>query len=235
MKRPVATAVLAAAAALAVLIGSGGSAGRADAMFRTHAMMLDSVATIVAADLLRGTAADRPVVLLVPIPGDSLGLLGQRLLERLQADRRDVRIRERPLAIPGMPPPTLPPGMSPTDATPVADPRVGELHARVDGVGVTYVRRIRSFLFGVKGYERVVSMRASATLVEPGTGQVLWARSASGTVTDIVEKRDLAYAAGGSEAFDPPLPRGSGLKILEPLIVIGVVAGLVVLFYSNRN
>ena len=59
MKRPVAIAVLAAAAALAVLIGSGGSAGRADAMFRTHAMMLDSVATIVAADLLRALVDPR--------------------------------------------------------------------------------------------------------------------------------------------------------------------------------
>ncbi len=215
--------------ALAMLLG----APRADAMFRTHAMMLDSVATIVATDLLRGTVTGRPVVLLVPIQGDSLGLLEQRLLERLRTDGRDVRIRQRALVLPGIPPPTLPPGIS--TASPAGDPSVAELHARVDGVGVAYVRRIRSFPFGVKGYERIVSMRASTTLVDPGTGQVLWARSASRSVTDVVAKRDLAYAAGGSEAFDPPLPRGSGLKILEPLIVIGVVAGLVVLFYSNRN
>jgi hypothetical protein len=221
-----------AVVALAALSGIGG-ARRAEAMFQTHAMVLDSVATMVAADLLRGTAIDRPVVLLVPIAGDSLDLLSQRLLERLQAGGRDVRIRERPLPVRGMPPPTLPPGMS-TEA-PAGDSRVAELHARVDGVGVTYVRRIRSFPFGVKGYERVVSMRASATLLDPGSGQVLWSRRASRAASDIVEKRDLVYAAGGSEALDPPLPRGSGLKILEPLIVIGVVAGLVVLFYSNRN
>jgi len=230
VKRRAATAVFAVAALAALL----GSAGRADAMFRTHAMMLDSVATIVAGDLAREAAGDRPVVLLVPVQGDSLGLLGQRLLERLRADGRDVRIRARALVTPGMPPPTLPPGL-PHEGWQAGDPRVTELNARVDGVGVAYVRRIRSFPFGVKGYERVVMMRASATLVDPETGQVLRARSASGTVTDIVAKRDVAYAAGGSRAFDPPLPRGSGLKILEPLIVIGVVAGLVVLFYSNRN
>jgi hypothetical protein len=219
-----------AAAAIAVLLGG---ARPAAALVPTHGMMIDSVAAVVAGDLLRGTAPGRPVVLLLPIPGDSLGVLGQRLLERLRADGNDVRIRERALAPTGAPPPTLPPGMSSGDAA--RDPGAGELHARVDGVGVAYVRRIRSFPFGVKGFERLVSMRASATLVDPVTGGVLWAKSAARTVTDVVPKRDLAYVSGGSAGFNPAAPQGSGLRFLEPLIVIGVVAGLVVLFYSNRN
>lgn len=35
--------------------------------------------------------------------------------------------------------------------------------------------------------------------------------------------------------MSPALPRGGGGRLLEPLIVVGVVTGLVVLFYSNRN
>jgi len=231
----VSRAIALAAAALAVLGVCLGAVRPAAALVPTHGMMLDSVATVVAADLLRGIDPGRPMVLLVPIPGDSLGALGQRLLERLRADGKDVRIRERALATPGAPPPTLPPGMSSPDAAPAGDPGTQVLHARVDGVGVAYVRRIRSFPFGVKGFERLVSMRASATLVDPVTGGVLWARSAARTVTDVVPKRDLAYVSGGSAGFNPPVPQGSGLRLLEPLIVIGVVAGLVVLFYSNRN
>jgi hypothetical protein len=51
----------------------------------------------------------------------------------------------------------------------------------------------------------------------------------------VVAKGDVAYAASGSGYLNPPVPRGGGTRWLEPMIVIGVVAGLVVLFYSNRN
>jgi hypothetical protein len=198
-------------------------------------MMLDSLAATVASDLLRGQESDRPVVLLLPIEGDTSGILAQRLLERLRASSSDVRVRERVVAVPGAPPPTMPPGTSSASEVP-ADPAAPlELHARLDGVGVTYVRRIRSFPFGVKGYERLVTMRASATLLDPRTGRVAGAKSASASLTDMVRKRDLAYVSGGSTGWNPPLPQGTGFRVLEPLIVIGVVAGLVVLFYSNRN
>jgi len=208
----------------------------AGAFTPTHGMMLDSLAAKVAAELLRGNESDRPVIVLLTIEGDTSGILAQRLLERLRATSNDVRIRERPVALPGGQPPTMPPGMSPaTDPAVGAAPGAGELHARVDGAGVSYVRRIRSFPFGVKGYERLVTMRASATMQDPATGRVLWAKSASATLNDVVRKGDIAYVAGGSTGWNPPLPQGRGLRILEPLIVVGVVAGLVVLFYSNRN
>jgi hypothetical protein len=229
---------VAAAALLTLgLVGRGAMAEAAPHGFTaTHGMMLDSLASSVAEQLLRGQQADRPVVLLLPLEGDSAGILGQRLIERLRAVSSDVRVRERPLATPGTPPPTLPPGMASS-----ADPSAGdgtaplELHARVDGAGVSYVRRIHSFPFGVKGYERLVTMRASATMQDPRTGQVAWAKSASASLTDVVRRGDLAYVSGGSARWNPPLPQGSGFRLLEPFIVIGVVAGLVVLFYSNRN
>ncbi|HYJ33395.1 MAG TPA: hypothetical protein VE326_09275 [Candidatus Binatia bacterium] len=221
-------------AALA-LAGLGMGASPARAYLPTHGMMLDSLAATVAADLLRGQASDRAVAVVVPLEGDTSGLLAQRLLERLRSVTSDVRVRERPLATPGAQPPTMPPGMPP--AVPASDSGSAplELHARVDGAGVSYVRRIRSFPFGVKGYERLVTMRASATMLEQGTGRVVWARSATASLQDVVRKRDLAYVSGGSTGWNPPLPQGTGPRILEPLIVVGVVAGLVVLFYSNRN
>lgn len=196
--------------------------------------MLDSVAVSVAAELLRGQTIDRPVVLLLPIQGDTAGVLAQRLLERLRSITGDVRLRERPPVVPGAQPPTMPPGMGSVPPEGSGSDAL-ELHARVDGATVSYLRRIRSFPFGVKGYERLVTMRASATMQDPRTGQVHWARSASGSLTDMVPKRDLAYVSGASAAWNPPLPQGSGFRLLEPLIVVGVVAGLVVLFYSNRN
>jgi hypothetical protein len=202
----------------------------------THGMMLDSLATVVASRLIPAEERDRPVVVLIPIPGDSSGILAQRIVERLRTVSNDVRVRERQLPLAGAPPPTMPPGMTPAnDPAQAAGPGTLELHARLEGAGVAYVRRIRSFPFGVRGYERLVTMRASATMQDPSTGHVAWARSASGTLNDVVPRRDLAYVSGGSAGWNPPLPQGSGLRLLEPIIVIGVVAGLVVLFYSNRN
>lgn len=204
----------------------------------THGMMLDSLATTVAAELLRGQAGQEPVVLLLPIPGDTSGILGQRLLERLRSMSSDVRVREVPAAPPpGAQTPTMPPGLS-SSGDPVAGetgPGGIEVRARVEGAGVSYARRIHSFPFGVKGYERLVTMRASITMQDPRTGRVVWAKSASASLSDVIRKHDLAYVSGGSTGWNPPLPQGTGLRVLEPLIVLGVVAGLVVLFYSNRN
>jgi len=105
---------------------------------------------------------------------------------------------------------------------------------QVDGSGVSYVRRLGKFPFGTKGYERLAAMRAVATLLDPSTGEVYWSRSAARSVTDVVPKSSVVYASSGSGKLNPPVPKG-GTRWLEPLIVVGVVAGLVVLFYSNRN
>ena len=235
--RSFAAAVVLGGLALATLLF--GTRAHARDMVPTHGMMMDSAATLVAADLVRGApmSQDRPVVVVVPVQGDSMGFLAQRLLERLRGEGKDVRLRERALLTPGMQPPTLPPGMSTPQADVATDsgtPTV-ELHARVDGEGVSYVRRIHKFPFGLKGYERLTIMRASATWRDPKTGEVLFAKTASASVTDVVPKGDVAYATGGSHVFDAPVPRGNGIRFVEPLIVVGVVAGLIVLFYSNRN
>lgn len=203
------------------------TAGAAEAP--THAAALDSVAAATAAGILVGAAIPegKPVTVLTPIRGDTLGVLAQRLVTRLRADGRDVRLFARPPAVA----PTMPPGA----AAPAPDSGSLVLDARVEAWSVSYVRRIRSFPFGVKGYERLVAMRASATLTDAANGSVAWARTGEGAFRDVVPRSDLAYVAGGTAGLDPPLPKGSGFRFLEPLIVIGVVTGLVVLFYSNRN
>ena len=101
--------------------------------------------------------------------------------------------------------------------------------------GVSYVRAIRKFPAGIRGYQRLASMQVGASLIDPSTREVLWAKSSSVQVVDVVRRADLSYAQSGS-GLNPGLPRaGGGTRLLEPLIVVGVVTGLVVLFYSNRN
>jgi len=230
----------------------------------THGMALDSVAVLVSGDLLGGVELPpgRPIVLATPVPGDTLGLLTQRMVERLRGRGASVRLSMHGASGSTATTPVgsgsgeldsgTPPGASiPTDTmapptaadsaragagshTSAAPPRTVQLQMQVDGSGVSYVRRLGKFPFGTKGYERLAAMRAVATLLDPSTGEVYWTRSAARSVTDVVPKNSVVYASSGSGKLNPPVPKG-GTRWLEPLIVVGVVAGLVVLFYSNRN
>jgi len=200
------------------------------ALPKTHGAMLDSVAGMIAADLLRGgpIPAGHAVRIAAPLPGDTLGFLAQRILERLKQGGTEVRlVSTRATADLGMvedPPPR-----------PRADSTDLQLNLEVRSAGVSYVRAIRKFPAGIRGYQRLASMQVGASLVDPSTREVLWARSSSAQVVDLVRKGDLSYAQSGS-GLNPALPRaGGGTRLLEPLIVVGVVTGLVVLFYSNRN
>jgi hypothetical protein len=232
---------------LLFVVGASERAAAKSSMPPTHSMALDAVADTVAADLLKGATfpAGRPVALVAPAPGDTLGLLTQRMMERMKALGVSVRLARSEARAPGMengvPPTGTPSVVAPGDSAAsvvshATDPS-GPLRLQilVEGSGVTYVRRLGSFPFGTKGYERLAGMRASATLFDPMNGDVVWTRSAAQSASDVVAKGDVAYAASGSGYLNPPLPRGGGTRWLEPMIVIGVVAGLVVLFYSNRN
>ena len=203
----------------------------ANALPKTHGAMLDSVAGMVAEDLLRGglIPAGRAVRIVTPLPGDTLGFLAQRVLERLKQGGTEVRlVSSRATAELGMS--EDPPARQRADSTDL------QLNLDVRSAGVSYVRAIRKFPAGIRGYQRLALMRVGASLIDPSTREVLWAKSSSAQAVDLVRKGDLSYAQSGSGGLNPGLPRvGGGARLLEPLIVVGVVTGLVVLFYSNRN
>jgi hypothetical protein len=204
-----------------------------DTLPKTHAAVLDSVAGLVASDLLREASIPRGHVVRVatPLAGDTLGFLAQRVVERLKKGGTEVRLlSSRATAGIGMGGIEDPPSLPPADSTDL------QLNIQVGSAGVSYVRALKKFPFGVRGYERIASMRVGASLVDLSNREVLWARSASAQAVDFVRRDDLSYAQSGSGGLNPGIPRaGGGTRLLEPLIVVGVVTGLVVLFYSNRN
>jgi hypothetical protein len=200
------------------------------ALPKTHGAMLDSVAGMVATDLLRGAPIPlgHAVRIVTPLPGDTLGFLAQRILERLRAGGTEVRlVSTRATADAGI-----------ADDSPARPPDATDLQLNMEvrSAGVSYVRAVRKFPAGIRGYQRLASMQVGASLVDPSTRQVIWAKSSSAQAVDLVRKGDLSYAQSGSGGFNPVLPRaGGGTRLLEPLIVVGIITGLVVLFYSNRN
>jgi hypothetical protein len=212
-----------------LLLGASIAEG-SDALPKTHAAMLDSVAGMAAADLVRpgSIPAGHAVRIATPLAGDTLGFLAQRIVEQLRRGGTEVRlVPTRATADAGAG--EDPPSRAAQDTTDLL------LNVEVRSAGVSYVRPVRGFL-GTRGYRRLASMQVGATLMDPVTHDVLWARSATAQAQDEVRRRDLSYAQTGSAGLVPLPPHaGAGPRLLEPLIVVGVVAGLVVLFYSNRN
>lgn len=224
MRREGFLAALALAALL--IVACAPRAGAEHSLPKTHATMLDSVAALAAADLLHGgpIPAGHAVRIATPLSGDTLGFLAQRLVEQLRRSGTEVRLDPGKAGLA-----EDPPSRASADSSDLV------LNVEVRSAGVSYVRAIKSFPFGVKGYQRLAAIQAGATLLDPVTHGVLWARSSSAQATDVVRRGDLGYAQTGSASLVPMPPKGGGTRLLEPLIVVGVVTGLVVLFYSNRN
>ncbi len=224
---------LAAAFLIAAVGHFAAPAEAAEPLPRTHMAAFDSVAAQVAAELVPSGAipSGRTVEITAPLPGDTLSLFEQRIVQRLRADGVTVRMAAAPAA------PVIDPVTGEARVEAPAAPAEGtvRLGVRVESRSVIFVRRIGKFPFGTKGYERLVTLQAQARLVDAASGNVLWAKTAARNATDVLRARDLDPAASGTGMFRPAVPQGTRFGFLEPLIVSGVVAGLVILFYSNRT
>ena len=100
---------------------------------------------------------------------------------------------------------------------------------------VEYGDASRPWIIGSKRVERIAKCELSAILVD-ADGSILMTVRTSGVVDDVISWSD-AEVLNGSEEWDwlsGDLPENRGGGILEPIIVTGVVASLVYLFYSSR-
>jgi hypothetical protein len=115
--------------------------------------------------------------------------------------------------------------------------RSGEMILRVRPMElrVGYGDVSRPWIIGAKRVERIATAEVSSTLLD-SAGAVVTTMRTSGTAADVVAWND-ADALAGSDSWtwlSSGLPEGSAGGILEPIIVTGVVASLVYLFYSSR-
>jgi hypothetical protein len=138
---------------------------------------------------------------------------------------------------PSTPAPAEPAAPAVADAFHFALPDTGEvLTFRVVECGVTYPWVKRSLLVGPQRYGRIAAVRVwGAHLTEPGPvvqatarGERVHIDSFPGWARPLVE--------GQGYPFPLQVPTGSSLKsVVEPVVVAGVVAGLVYLFYQNQK
>jgi hypothetical protein len=115
------------------------------------------------------------------------------------------------------------------------DPTADLLEYRVAVLGVEYTGLHKSRLFGAGEVDRLALVSVGLRLLTP-EGALLWSGHARGQAQDRIPQARLPEVQDRLFTMKPPvLPNRSLTKLLEPAIVVGLVTGLVFLFYTNRN
>jgi len=110
------------------------------------------------------------------------------------------------------------------------------LEYRINELNLEYSKVWRPHLIGRKSVERVAVASISGRLVEESSGRLLWVGDGSATRKDVVPASQLPFLEGKNATWQKgTLPAGKGGAIIEPLVVAAIVAGLVYLFYSNKE
>lgn len=149
---------------------------------------------------------------------------GADMLEHLQGLAGAVTAQGTPPAA------TAGPQAARMDALPEGD--IFEFHLGLSEV--KYIDESRAFFLGPGRVQRGAVVQLSCRVTDGESGHLEWVGSGAATHVDRVPKGKLA--AFESTGFTPARVKGAGLmRVVEPVIVSGIVAGLVVLFYTNQN
>jgi hypothetical protein len=160
----------------------------------------------------------------------------QRTFEALQAERAQQAARAESLArgADGAPAPGGVDAGAPTTVL-ATQSHLPVLTWRVQEARVDYVRVFRGGLFGAHRVERRARADLALRLTPAGSDAIAWSASADTTIGDVVLKSELAALEDRTRPETrPQLPSSSFKKVLEPALVVLLVAGLVSLFYQNR-
>jgi len=99
---------------------------------------------------------------------------------------------------------------------------------------VTYLRLV-GWLPGRVRVERQALVEGRLTLRDPRTSQVLWVGDAAYNLLDSFPRSQLPLVEDARYSdLRGPAPQRNIDKLVEPVIVVAIVAGLVALFFQNR-
>lgn len=122
----------------------------------------------------------------------------------------------------------------PDDSVRVATESGPVLEYQLASARVTYLR-LRGWLPGRVKIERQALIEARLTLRDRGRGTVLWSGDAVHNLVDAFPRGQLAVVEDARyEALKADTPGRTVDKVLEPIIVVAIVAGLIALFFQNR-
>jgi hypothetical protein len=115
------------------------------------------------------------------------------------------------------------------------DAQVYQVSYRIVACEMTYPRVWRDWLVGTRKVERRAAVDIHFQLSNTQRA-VLWAGSAKRERRDIVRGSRIPELVTPGQSFTaPPLDAGGWDKVLEPVVVAGIVGGLIYLFYTSRS
>jgi hypothetical protein len=133
--------------------------------------------------------------------------------------------------------------LNPSDSTSAAPPagvaaeREGlRLEYQVIDFTLRYPEIYRSYVIGGKKVKRSAGVRVQARLIDPADGLVVWTGEAADAYEDVFPYGAIDGVEAGLYQFTKP-PRDSRKwgRIVEPVVVSGIIVGLIYLFFSNQG
>jgi hypothetical protein len=101
---------------------------------------------------------------------------------------------------------------------------------------LNYPEKHRTSPLGSQKVERRASVSLVAQLMQGSRQDVVWVGKGSAQQVSVVPAGKLNYLAGTDFPFNPPPLEQKGMGgYVEPMLVTGIVAGLIYLFYANQN
>ena len=129
---------------------------------------------------------------------------------------------------------TFQPGSVPSDSAAARYHFV--LKYEATSFNLTYPKVYRSHLIGGKRVRRRADVSLLATLVSDASGSVVAVGDANREHEDQFDYSDIDRVEEGTAGFTrPPVPSSGWGKYAEPLLVTGIVVGLIYLFFSNQS
>jgi len=112
-----------------------------------------------------------------------------------------------------------------------------ELEFEVVDLRIAYPRAWRHAWFGERRLEREASARIFARLVDQDAASILWSEQAESKLSDEVAEDNLSVLEekGSADYLKATLPEQGWNRYVEPVVVTGIVVGLIALFFSNQN
>lgn len=114
--------------------------------------------------------------------------------------------------------------------------RMVTLEFQAQHFSLIYPKIYRPFLIGGKKVKRSAVVGLHAKLIDAKDRSVLWIGDASKSYEDQFSYGQISSVEAGTLAFTKP-PRSSTKwgKVVEPVVVSGIIIGLIYLFFSNQN